>query len=453
MVFKGKKVAILGYGVNNAGLVPFLQKQGAIITICDKNEQLTKEFSDITYQLGANYLDNLTNFDIMFRTPGLPYLSDRIQQAKQAGVTITSQTQLFMETCQAKVIGITGTKGKGTTASLINTILTMAKGNGEIKGQIFLAGNIGLSPMTFVEKVTANDWVILELSSFQLQDITKSPHIAVVLNTTSDHLDHHQNVEEYHDAKKNLVRYQTPDDFVVVYHDSPVTMSFLDETHADPYFFSRLHPVSLGSFVEDDRVVLRLPDVDDQTALTIDDINLVGSYNLENITAAVVTGALAQVSVESIRAGVKDFTGLSHRLQFVAQKQGVRYYDDSKATTPDSTIAAIQSFKEPVTLIIGGSSKGADFSDLVQTIKDSSVETVICIGQEGARLQQLLQEGGASQSLIEGAKTMSEIVAQAAKATKSGDIVLLSPAAASFDMFKNAEDRGDQFQAAVKNLG
>jgi UDP-N-acetylmuramoylalanine--D-glutamate ligase len=444
--FTDKKVGLLGYGTENRGVVAYLQKRGAAITICDKNEHLVTELPDVAYRLGPEYLDNLADFDVVVRTPGIPFTHRSIQEAKAAGVIITSQTQLFLEACPAKVIGVTGTKGKGTTSSLIASVFDVA----DIS--YLLGGNIGEPLLSRVDEITPEQWVILELSSFQLHDLTISPHIAVVLGVTIDHMDHHRDEAEYISVKKNIVRYQRPEDFAVINSDSVTSMHFADEARSAIYYFSRLNAVEQGAFVTDDQVVLRLPGQTDQPIIRTDELQLVGAYNLENVTAAAVASALAGVTLSAIAEGLKRFRGLSHRLEFVAEKHGVKYYDDSKATTPDSTIAAISAFAEPMTLLVGGSPKGADFNDLVTAIIGSSITTVICIGTEGQKIKQSLEEAGASMQIVDGDETMQQIVQQAAALSQPGSVVLLSPAAASFDMFKNAEDRGNQFQAAVKEL-
>lgn len=451
-----KKIALLGFGVENRAMLPYVLEQGAQVTVLDKNEELTDLPAGVASVLGPDYMESLTDYDIVFRSPGIPYLSKQIQAAKQAGVTITSQTKYFLEQCPAPVIGVTGTKGKGTTSSLIKTILDAARKAGEVPGNVYLAGNIGQPPIGLLKMVTEKDWVILELSSFQLQDVTTSPDIAVVLNITVDHLDHHRDEAEYISAKKNIARYQTPGDSLVINLDSLTSMLFADESPAQAYFFSRVKSVDQGAFVErrlgDDVVMLRLPGQPDREVCKIADVKLVGAYNLENVTAAVTAAALAGATVDSIRTGVTSFTGLPHRLQLVGEANGVSYYDDSKSTTPDSTVAAIMAFDRPITLIVGGSSKGADFTELVETIPGSTVENIICIGQEGERLMELFMDTGLSQTVVQGGSTMRKIVELAASMASPDSVVLLSPAAASFDMFANAEDRGNQFQAAVHTL-
>lgn len=452
---KDKKVALLGFGIENQALLSYLQKEGAIVTICDRNSELSIPGS-ISSRLGDDYLKNLTDFEVIFCTPGIPYLTREIQEARQAGVLVTSQMELFFERAPAKIIGVTGTKGKGTTATLVKYCLDEAKKKDEIKGEVYLAGNIGTPPIGILGQLTADDWVIVELSSFQLQGMTKSPHIAVILNITIDHLDHHKDEAEYISAKKNIARYQTPSDYLIVNLDSLTSILFADETPAKTFFFSRLQSVDQGAFVErrlgDDKIILRLPGRGEETICQVGDVRLYGEYHLENITAAIVASALAGAGSQSIKEGITSFPGLPHRLQFVTEVGGVRYFDDSKSTTPDSTIAAVLSFDAPITLIVGGSSKGADYSEMVRQIAASSVRSVICIGQEGERIRGLLEGIGAKQKIVTGFSTMEEIVREAQEMTSPGGVVLLSPAAASFDMFANAEDRGDQFQREVQKI-
>jgi UDP-N-acetylmuramoylalanine--D-glutamate ligase len=460
--FQNKKVAIVGYGVNNAELVPFLEKRGAKITICDKKESLLEDIErsrntnspiDAELRLGADYLKNLTDYDVIFRTPGLPYLTPEIQEAKKAGVIITSQTQLFLEECQAQTIAVTGTKGKGTTASFIEYSLKAGKNKGEFEGEVYIAGNIGASALGLLEKVTEKDWVILELSSFQLQDMTVSPHIAVVLNITLDHLDYHKDEAEYHQAKENIVAHQSENDYAILFRDSDVTTNFAHKTKAQVYYYSRVQPVEQGAFIEGENIVLRRPEFNDTIIGTRYDVKLTGEFNLENVTAAVTAAALAGASEDAIHEGISTFTGLHHRLEFVAEKNGVKYYDDSIATLPDAAMAAINSFMSSITLILGGASKGLAYDELIRAISNSTVTNVICIGQEGKKMKQMLESSGAEATIIDGADTMPNIVKQAAEVAKPGGVVLLSPSAASFDMFKSYVDRGDQFQAAVNALG
>lgn len=453
---KDKNVALLGYGVESKALLPYLQKEGAIVTVLDKNELLADSLPSIPAILGDEHLKHLTDFDVIFRSPGIPYLTREIQDARRAGVIISSQTQLFFERCLGTIIGVTGTKGKSTTSALIAAILKESQKNNELPGSIYLAGNIGTPTVTLIDQMKKEDWAVVELSSFQLQDLTYSPNIAVVLNVTVDHLDHHRDEAEYIAAKKGIVRYQSPGDFLVINLDSVTSTLFAQETPAQAYFYSRQNSVDLGAFIEqrlgDDLIVLRMADRPEEIICSVEEVKLIGAYNLENICAAITAAALAGASVKSIKSAVTQFTGLSHRMQLVAEKNNIRYFDDSKSTTPDSTIAAVLAFDDPVTLIVGGSSKGADFSELVRQVLASSVKMIICIGEEGDRLQEMFVEQATDQTVVPGGETMQEIVGQATALTEPGGVVLLSPAAASFDMFASAEDRGDQFQKAVLTL-
>lgn len=451
MDYQGKRVGIIGFGINNAELLPWLQERGAQVTILDKNQNLEIPVG-IESRLGEHYLDSLTDFEILFRSPGVPFLTPQIQAALVAGVIVTSQTQLFLEECPCRVIGVTGTKGKGTTASLIKSMLDVAHLHGEIPGTTHLAGNIGVSPLGLLSTLHDDDWIILELSSFQTQDLKKSPHIAVILNITEDHLDHHKDLAEYHNAKRNLVRHQDGDDYVVINHDSDVAMSFLDVTSAQPYFYSGQQPVEPGAFVRNDQVIITFPLEPNTPVVSLTDLKIVGKHNLENVAAAATCARLTGASVKSISMGAEAFAGLPYHIEFIAQKQGVDFYNDSFSTNPTSTIAAINSFSQPITLILGGSSKEADFTELITKISASPVQTVICIGQEGQRLKTLISSATDSVNVIEGGSTMAEIVHLASSLTKTGGIVLLSPACASLDMFQDYKDRGAQFTEAVKNL-
>ena len=404
--WKNKKIALLGFGNENKSVFSWLIKHGANdITICDKNEKLNppvggssskiliKNQSIISFQLGDDYLKNLNQYDIIFRTPGIPYLSPEIQKAKKLGVIISSQIKLFFDKCKAKIIGVTGTKGKGTTSSLIFEILSS---NSKLKAQsseIWIGGNIGKAPLDFLDKLTNNDVVLLELSSFQLQDLNKSPNISVVLDIQSDHLDHHKDKKEYVGAKLNIVKNQNKSDIVIINQDYLTAFKFALSTKAEKkYFFSRRDSVDNGAFISwDDRVhtngkiILRV-DKKDNIICKVNDVTLRGEHNLENICGAIIASSVIGASLKAIKEIVPKFKGLEHRLEFVGKKNNVNYYNDSIGTTPEATIAAIKSFKEPIILIVGGSSKGADYSNLTKEIAKSSVKVVIAIGETGPEI-------------------------------------------------------------------
>lgn len=454
--FKNKKVAILGLGLEGVTSAQFLQEKGALIQILDRRQKDKIEQVFVTqaeqlradFRLGKDYLQNLTDYDIIVRSPGVKRLLPELLAAEKAGVLITSQTKLFFELCPCPIIGVTGTKGKGTTSTLIYNMLKEA---GE---DAYLGGNIGVPPLTFLEKLQFSSKVVLELSSFQLQDLDKSPHIAVMLMVTSEHLDHHATIEEYIDAKRNLVRFQTPKDFAVINRDYPASNESDVSTDAQVYYVSRERETEHGCFAIGDTVIVRKNGNDDEITKT-SEIVLPGKHNLENVCAAVMAARLAGVNTKHIINVLKTFTGLEHRLEKVKEVSGVTYYDDSFSTTPETAIAAIKAFKQPKILILGGSHKGSDFSELGKVIRESeSIKAIIGIGDEWDQIKAELNTDELKQKtlLIEGSENMTQVVLTAAKVAKKDDIVLLSPACASFGMFKNYKDRGEQFKNSVLGL-
>jgi len=464
-----KKIAILGFGINNQKLFSWLVKHNAKnITICDKNPKLKIKNTKFKpqFQLGENYLKNLNNFDIIFRTPGIPYLHSEIQTAQKKGTLISSQTKLFFDLCPAKIIGITGTKGKGTTSTLISEILKNSfqeKHKIKSKTKIYLAGNIGKDPFEFLDILTVSDWVILELSSFQLQDLDVGPHIAVILNITSDHLDYHKNTKEYIQAKTSIIKYQKKDDFAVINIDYLTSFKFAEFSKSkDVYYFSRRKSVDLGAYIEwglkgqgahSGKIILRTLKNDYEICKTYD-IALRGEHNLENICAAVTTSYLAGAKIDSIKKIIKKFKGLEHRIEFFYENNGTKFYDDSASTNPDTTIAAIKSFSEPIILIAGGSSKGADYSNLGREINKSTVKTIIILGETGPEIIKAIKSKKTATNkkikIINNCKNIKEAVAAAKKEARSGDAVLLSPASASFGLFRNYKDRGEQYKIEVR---
>lgn len=461
MIIKDKKIVVIGYGVENEALVDWLLKHDASnITICDKDEITSKRIKGIKYIIGKDYLKNLDAFDVIFRTPGISPLTPEIVKAKKKNIEISSQIKLFLDLCPCKTIGITGTKGKGTTSTLIYDILK--EDNIKNKKNIYLAGNIGTPPIKFLDKLKKDDLVILELSSFQLMDVTKSPNISVVLDVKIDHMDYHKSKKEYIQAKENIVRFQTKNDYAVLNLDSLTSINFasVSPTEKD-YYFSKRKSVDLGTYVKwprngygvkDGDIILRADDKDYSICKT-NEVSLRGLHNLENITAAITASYLAKAKINSIKKVVKKFKGLEHRLELVRELKGVKYYNDSFSTTPDTAIAAINSFKEPIVLIVGGSEKGADYKELGYVISHSTVKTIISIGITGPKIIKYLNANAKKRiNIVSKLEKMKDIVQNAYCETKKGDVVLLSPASASFGLFENYKDRGNQFKENVSNL-
>ena len=393
-------------------------------------------------------LEHLTDYDVIFRSPGVRRLTPELVDAEKNDVTITSQTKLFFDLCPCPIIGVTGTKGKGTTSTLTYNMLK------EAGMDAYLGGNIGVPPLTFLDALQPSSIVVLELSSFQLQDLTKSPHIGVMLMVTSEHLDHHATVEEYIDAKRNLLRFQTSDDFAIVNRDYPASNESDILTDGKLFYVSRERETNNGCFALNGKIIVKKNDNDDEI-IDISEIALPGRHNLENVCAAVMAARLANVSKKYIVEVLETFTGLPYRLELVSEINGVKYYNDSFSTTSETAIAAIEAFDRPKILILGGSSKGSDFTQLGKVIRESdSIKAIIGIGDEW---QTIKDETGISNQnskvlLVEGAQDMKTIVQAASKIAKSGDIVLLTPACASFDMFKDYKDRGEQFKKEVLGL-
>ncbi len=431
--FNGQKIAVIGAGVEGLSSEKWLVARGAEVIVLDKND-------------GEDYLKGLDQYDLIVRSPGvkLSVIQEALGDKK---VEITSQIKLFFDLCPSKIIGVTGTKGKGTTSSLIYEMLKVGGRDA------YLGGNIGKPPFEFLDQLTADSMVVLELSSFQLLDLEKSPHIAVMLMTTSEHLDWHKDVYEYVDAKRNIFNHQTADDFAIVNRDYPASNESDIHTIGKVFQVSREGEVQEnGCFVKDGTVIVRREGIDEEIIKT-EAILLPGQHNFENVCAAVMAATLAGVPNTAITKVLREFKGLEHRLELIATIQGVRYYDDSFSTTPETAIAAIQAFTDSEILILGGSSKNSDFGELGEVIRNAkNIKAIIGIGVEWEKIKDRLQSISSEVLVIEGAKDMKTIVAAVHKIAEPEDVVILSPACASFDMFKNYKDRGEQFKREVLSL-
>jgi len=445
--FKQQKIAVLGFGLEGQDLCCFLLKQKAQITVFDQKDKLSgKEYQNfkkagVNFKLGKNCLRDLFGFDFVFRSPGFKRLLPEIKEAEKQGAKISSATKLFFELCLGKIIGVTGTKGKGTTATLITEIL---KNDNQ---PVFLAGNIGQPMLSLLPRLKKGDWVVLELSSFQLQDLNQSPQIAVVLFIASEHLDYHQDTDEYIQAKANIVSHQEKSDFAVLNADDLISSSFASLTPAKIYCFSRQKKVN-GAYVQNREIYLFKEKLG-----SVDDLQLLGEHNWHNVCAATLASSLAGASLEAIKKTIFSFKGLEHRLEYVCTINKIAFYNDSFSTTPETTIAAIKSFKKPIVLIAGGSEKGSDYCELGQEISRQLVKTLILIGQMAEKIKKaVLAAGFQGEILFRPSKRMPEIVKLALAKAKPGRVILLSPACASFDIFKNYKERGEQFKKYAQAL-
>jgi len=445
--FRNKKIAVLGFGVEGKATYEELLKHGIEATILDRaeKEDFLKQNPDIKSEtvLGKDYLGSLSDFEVIFKSPGIPILLPEIQKAIDAGIKVTSQIEFFFENAPGTIIGLTGTKGKGTTSSLIYEILKKAK------KKVFLAGNIGLPAIDFLDSMDESSIMVLELSSFQLQTLKRSPKIAVILNITSDHLDYHQTVKEYREAKANIVRFQKKDDFAVINADYEVPMDFAKKSAGQKKYFSKEKPVN-GCYVQGNRIFLETTG-GVISLLDTKELQLKGAHNLENITAAIEAAYLAGADERAITEAVKDFKGLEHRLEFVREFENVKYYNDSFSTVPETAIAAINSFAEPKIIILGGSYKGSNYNELGKVIRQSNTKALILVGQMAAEIEKAVGADFKGKKII-GISDMGEMVKAAREIAQKGDVVLLSPACASFGLFKNYKDRGEQFKNAVRRI-
>lgn len=444
--FSNKKIAVLGLGIEGADVINFLLKRGAKeITVFDQKEASELEFFDkfrnLNFRLGSDYLEGgLLGFDIIFRSPAFKLSLPPIMEAQKRGAEISSATKLFFDFCPGKIIGVTGTKGKGTTSTLIYKILKKAG------KKVFLGGNIGKPILSLLPKIDKNSWVVLELSSFQLQDLNKSPYLAVVLFIVPEHLDYHKDAEEYIMAKSNIVRYQEKGDLSVLNADNSNSSSFAFLTKGKVYYFSREKQVN-GGYVKEGKIF-----VFDKVIGETKKLKLLGEHNWDNICAAVTASFLVGCPLEIIKRVTFSFKGLEHRLELVGKIKGVSFYNDSFSTTPEATIAAIKAFNSPIILIIGGVEKGADYTPLGREIVRSSVKATILIGETAEMIKKIVQGAGFKGKIILLKGGMKKIVETAFEIAREGEIVLLSPGCASFDMFKNYKDRGLQFKKYVKAL-
>jgi UDP-N-acetylmuramoylalanine--D-glutamate ligase len=429
------KIAIAGYGVEGESNYRYWNTPDNQVVIIDEKQPSHPVPVDASLIVGEDAFAKLEGYDLVIRTAGLAP-----RKIKTDG-KIWSATNEFFAKCPAPIIGVTGSKGKGTTSSLIASILRAAGKT------VHPVGNIGVAALDALPDITADDVVVYELSSFQLWDAERSPQIAVVLMIEPDHLDVHTDMADYIDAKAHIVRYQTTENSVIYNANNEIAASIgLSSTaHQIPYQSPESAHVRDDVFYYGDRMLC-----------SVEALQLPGDHNQDNACAAidVVIAFDSTITASAIEQGLRAFTGLPHRLKFVRTVNDVAYYDDSIATTPGSAIAAIHAFDASKVLILGGSEKGADYTQLVdEIIASSSVRAVIAIGKTGGRIAELLADKHSTVPVVRLEEaTMTDFVQSAGEAARPGDVVVLSPASASFDMFKNYSDRGDQFIACVEKL-
>ncbi|MGE5587942.1 MAG: UDP-N-acetylmuramoyl-L-alanine--D-glutamate ligase [Clostridia bacterium] len=452
--FKGKSAAVLGIGASNTPVIRFLVEAGAKVTACDMKtkEELGEAYEKVAalpveFRLGRGYLDGLEGFDMVFPTPGMPLDLPELVRARECGAWQSNEVGLFLDLCEAPVVGITGSDGKTTTTTLVSEVLKAAGKT------VFTGGNIGIPLLSEVFDISPDSVVVLELSSFQLQPLSKSPHIGVVLNLTANHLDHHRSMEEYADAKKNIFRHQKRDDFAVLNLDNAYTRAMGDECPGRRVFFSRRSETPEGVFLRGDDIVVAVRGRE-EIAANRGDIRIPGEHNVENVLAVAAVTALCGCDFAPLRQVLREFRGVTHRIELVAEVGGVKYYDDSIATTPSRAVAGLKSFREPVVVIAGGSGKNVPFDEFADAAAERA-KAVVLVGETAPQIRAAIEKTQARHGkpvrMVE-AGSFEEAVRLAAREAAPGDVVLLSPACASFDMFRNYKERGDKFKEIVRAM-
>ena len=451
---KRRKTAIIGLGVSNVPLLDYLHKLGAKITVFDNRniDDIDKSILDkitdrnIEFSFGPNNLSKLSGFDIIFRSPTCrPDTPELLEEAKR-GAVITSEIEMLMELCPATIIGVTGSDGKTTTTSLIYEIV---KNQGY---KCYLGGNIGFPLFTKIEEMRPDDVVVLELSSFQLMNIKTSPQIAVITNISPNHLDIHKSYEEYIECKKNIFKFQNENGIVILNYDNEITRECANEAKGKVIFFSKERKLADGVIL-DDNIIKICKDKLRKHLVSTKELMLKGTHNYENACAAVA--ATLGIADEDVQVkAISNFKGVAHRLEFVREINGVKWYNDSIGTSPTRTIAGLNSFDEKIVLIAGGYDKHLDYTPIAKPILDN-VSALILMGATSKKIKEAVEK----EMNIEGKRieivecdTLKETVNTAKKIVKKGEIVLFSPASASFDMYKNFEERGDKFKNLVNSL-
>lgn len=442
MKLLNKKVAVVGLGKTGQALVRLLIKEKANVNILDQNKNSTYSLKKlpVKFNLGKNYLKNLGQFDTIFISPGVPLNLPEFRKVKNK---ISSEMELFFELCPAKIIGVTGTNGKTTVTTLASAILKKGK------RKVFTGGNIGLPLINKVAQIKKEDLVILELSSFQLELLKQSPWIAVILNITPDHLDRYENFNQYKKAKGIIIKYQKKNDRAILNFDDKKVLALKNKIKAEIWGYSVTKEINRGTFIKNTSLIIKDKKIV-KNICSIKDIKLPGKHNLANILAASLIGYLEKIPTKKIKKSILEFRGVPHRLEFIKKVDSRKFYNDSKATTPESTIAALKSFSDPIILIAGGYDKHANYKELVNVI-NNKVSSLILIGQTAKKIA-LECNKQKIEAKIHMAKSLVEATKKAYSVSFPNDIILLSPACASFDMFKNFEERGIIFKKYIQKI-
>ena len=450
---KGKKIAFCGIGKSNLPLIYKFIEKGAEVYACDRRDrsQLAPgqaeelESAGAKLILGDGYLNNL-NVDIIFRTPGMNYFLPELTEARKKGIVVTSEMEVFFDLCPCKIFAVTGSDGKTTTTTLIATMLK------EQGYTVHLGGNIGTPLLPIIEEIGENDIAVAELSSFQLISMRKSPDVSVVTNVAPNHLDVHKTMDEYIDAKKNIFMHQNAFTRTVLNADNEITASFVDEVRGTLSYFSYNSPVSRGAYLDGDDICV----ADKNGVVKImnkHEIRIPGEHNVENYLAA-ISAVWGYVDVETIVKVAREFGGVEHRIEFVREKDGVKYYNDSIATSPTRTIAGLKAFNQKLIVLAGGYDKHIPFDPLAPYAVEK-IKVLILTGPTADAIEKAIRSDKNFDNCgmkILRSENLEQSVKMAHEIAKEGDIVSLSPACASFDAYPNFEERGNHYKKLVNEL-
>ncbi len=452
-VFTGKRAVLIGLGTRtHVSLARYLVRRGAAVTISDakQEERLREEIAllgdlPVRLSLGGHRAEDVLDADVIFVTPGAPRELPVLVEAQKRGIPISSEIELLLEICPASVVGITGSSGKTTTTTLVGEIL---KADGR---KVMVGGNIGVPLIERIDEMDTETWVALELSSFQLEYARKSPKIAAILNVTPNHLDRHHTLENYLEAKKNIIHYQGPADYAVFNLDDPASCGVASEAIGRVLLFSRQSEVREGAYLRDGTIHVRLGGLDREVC-QVGELKLPGEHNVENALAAAAISTAAGALPKSIAAVLTSFAGVEHRLELVREIDGIKFYNDSIATSPERAIAGLLSFEQQVILIAGGKSKHLPLDELIRTMR-RKVKYLVLASELGLEIEQALA-GADEDGVIPRCHfaTLGEAALKAAEVARPGDIVLMSPGGTSFDEFKDFEERGQYFKKLVQAL-
>ena len=450
MDIAGKNVLVFGSGISGIGAAGLLEERGASVTLYDGNDKLDveeirgkmKDGAKTDIVLGEFPEELLGKLDLVIISPGVPTDLPIVNRMRESDIPVVGEIELAYELGKGEVLAITGTNGKTTTTALLGEIMKA------VYDSAFVVGNIGIPYTNVVDETRDDSVIVAEMSSFQLESIVDfRPRVSAILNITPDHLNRHHTMEAYIQAKKNVAINQTAEDTCVLNYEDEVLREFGETLQTKVLYFSSKRKLDKGIYLDDGNIIYRNPD--ECLVCNVKELKLLGVHNYENVMAAVAMAAAYGVPMDSIRKTIKEFTGVEHRIEFVAEKNGVAYYNDSKGTNPDAAIRGIQAMNRPTYLIGGGYDKQSEYKEWIESF-DGKVKKLLLIGQTREKIAKEAEECGFTDIML--LDTFEDAVLTAAKLAEPGEAVLLSPACASWGMFKNYEERGDKFKEIVNSL-